>query len=542
MMEDYKPGAENAKRLAILPTSMALNYPPGYWDDMARGAEALGYVLAMPDGQPPLPRLAGLSPLSLEQRLAAVADLDAKYNEARKAENGGGESAEAKALEEQIMSLTSYRKAGVFSHTVEARAQMLYETITARDEKDPGKYKYQAAYLSGGSNADDVIIALEKLMRDDPQKYPPLPDRARGDDRLHMAGFSDASQIVRYLGQKGVAQTYIWANNGGPIGLLDHLEAMADENHKESIVVKELIAPDRDITDGINMPPEFRSNLYSRTHQPQLSGKMENIMLAELTRPASGADMIEALQHPALKGKPITLMLSEKSSPDKEIAKLVAKIKVLNAKLATEGLPNIAVFQGAPFGHLMAPHNTKADWDGLRPIPQYTAAGISKTEDGQWVWAYGSQPVDKKEWERPYVGIPERTPPPTALATNVIAPRETGTGLNEIRNIKQVALKDGELVLDASRVDNEFGPGQMVQASIARLITEGYVKADEIKLISVINHGVDLNNPKECERFDFFAGSLKKSFLPENSKAAITLAAPEKQPIKDWILAAGRTP
>lgn len=82
------------------------------------------------------------------------------------------------------------------SHSPKERAEMIYEAISARNED--GSYKYHNIYFTGGSNTEDVIFDLDKICRE----RGALPRRK---DTLKTYGFSDASQLHHYLGQRGIS-------------------------------------------------------------------------------------------------------------------------------------------------------------------------------------------------------------------------------------------------------------------------------------------------------------------------------------------------
>ena len=106
-----------------------------------------------------------------------------------------------------------------FSHSPKERAEMIYEAITTKNED--GTYKYNNLYFTGGSNTEDVIFELDKLCKE----KGPLPQRK---DDLRTYGFSDATQLHHYLGQRGIS-TPIYYSKGIPSLIVD-LEAKTSVN------------------------------------------------------------------------------------------------------------------------------------------------------------------------------------------------------------------------------------------------------------------------------------------------------------------------
>ena len=85
----------------------------------------------------------------------------------------------------------------------EERAALLYEAITAKG-KD-GQFLYKNIAIPGGNGTDDTIFALEKYLKDNALSLPKRKD-------LNVFGFSDASKLLHYLGQRGIGNGFYFSS------------------------------------------------------------------------------------------------------------------------------------------------------------------------------------------------------------------------------------------------------------------------------------------------------------------------------------------
>jgi len=353
----------------------------------------------------------------------------------------------------------------------EERGKMLHDAISTAPPDS-------VIYIPGGFDGTEVIAELERLG--------PLPERPD----LKVFGFSDAAKIFRYLGQKGVARTYIYS--GGQDKLItEGLDQLPGGNAKIDFDVQDLHVPDRlkdGITDGLIHPViGYEGSLYKckgvDSQSRLCAPPVENIMLEELYSTGDNGesrieDVIRSLQHPAFEGKNVTIMLSSNTANDRA-ANLVTRLK-------ENGLGDVGVYKGAPWWH--NPKDKANDQDP-RPLPMYARTDI---KDGRCIITNSIHEGALKEVkEAPFVKDEKREWPkddkgkdlPATSLVKYSEYRSSNTGFIYIEDFDRIAPdKDGALTVDLSSVSS--WTGLHLKPVIERLVDEGQISPDDIKKIN----------------------------------------------------------
>ncbi|MCL2673235.1 MAG: hypothetical protein FWF01_02470, partial [Alphaproteobacteria bacterium] len=396
---------------------------------------------------------------------------------------------------------------GGYSHSPQERAAMLYEAITAQHQD--GKYKYGAIFLPGGSGADETLRELEEIVWD----KGPLPERGDG---LKIFGFSDPTRPLRYLGQRGIAQTYIYS--GFPGGLMEkYFDKTINPNGQNFDVTAYHVPPrlENGAEHAIVHPSTGCESFYKKFGVVDIRARLcdppfENIMLCEL-RDNIGGDhsiesIIEGLKHPSQTGRNITLMLSKDSGKD-EAAK--EKAKKLVARLKEEGLGGVGVFLGAPFGH---DYDVKSEY-GLPAMPMYTASTLGAAKVGETTnWNISNNPLPKGEREllkkefgrgndsnqghvpeEPRTNMVLVTPRnnPNPKVEGIRLGKDGGPMLDEnggyiTVDAAHIAPKDGVLRFDLTGSQTASGVGGTLSSGLNFLVDKGYVNPEDIEKIDMM--------------------------------------------------------
>ena len=231
---------------------------------------------------------------------------------------------------EQISSVEIMDKKEYYSPR--ERAEFLYEAITAKDEN--GEYLFHNICLGGGNGADDTIDALEKLLKEPGRE--PLPKRIND---LNIFGFSDASQLHHYLGQRGVA-TEIYYSAVHPEFLYRDILNTLDKQkeNKPFLMDLEVVNNPENKTkiEGFTQPGSITSVEHRPTHQLRAFSEGSNMLVIELTNQTQIERLAETLEQ--MKDKNISLVLSKDMTPE-----MVNAVK--------DRFKNLTIFSGALVGH-----------------------------------------------------------------------------------------------------------------------------------------------------------------------------------------------
>ncbi len=256
-----------------------------------------------------------------------------------------------------------------FSYSPQERALMLYDAITAKDTN--GNYIYNNIYITGGSNTEDVILELEKILS---EKKETLPNRNQD---LTIFGFSDATQLLHYLGQRGTATPYYYSKS--PLNLVEEIENGAFGNDLEKtfeltafnetasrLKLKQPLA-------GHTLPGNQVQVENQPTHQTQFFNEGYNFIIAEF-RSKENVDSFMELYQKKFTDKNVVLLLS-KDTPSEALKRL----KEIN--------PDIPVFHGMPVGHGDCQHTGHG-------IPLYSESSLTVNSDGNLTLTCASKSPD----------------------------------------------------------------------------------------------------------------------------------------------------
>lgn len=234
------------------------------------------------------------------------------------------------------------------SHSPKERAEMIYEAVSTKDNN--GNYKYNNIYFTGGSNTEDVIFELEKIC----EEKGPLPQRK---DNLKTYGFSDATQLHHYLGQRGISTPVYYSKN---------IYALIDDLNAQNNISKDLnIEPLNASAKKINklhgyLQPGNQSQVENRlTYQTSFFQNDNNLLVIEFGSKSAAEAFIETSKK--FENENIVLLLSQDSSKE------ATDYLVQNTKFP--------IFTGIPVGHSACQKNGKA-------INLFSSANIQKTENG----------------------------------------------------------------------------------------------------------------------------------------------------------------
>ena len=269
------------------------------------------------------------------------------------------------------------------------RADLLYKTITMQDSN--GNYLYHNIFLSGGNGTEDTIYCLEKYLRD---RKLTLPNRAKD---LNVFGFSDASQLLHYLGQRGVATPVYYSSVRNSDAFCHGIIEMVEKQKKGesfSTVLKVVHIPTGNrIFIGHTQPGSITSVENRPTHQLKAFSEGYNMLIVELTKEIQIKRLSEIVKKVQNSGKKMCLVLSKDTNRD--LMSIIEK-----------EFPDIPIFYGAPVGHGACLKEGK-------PIPLFALCKISVQDDGKTArmrTEVFSALTDEKKVENLRIENPERRP------------------------------------------------------------------------------------------------------------------------------------
>ena len=239
------------------------------------------------------------------------------------------------------------------------RAEFLYTAITA---KRMGRYLCSNITLSGGNGAEDTIRALETLTREW-GKWP--ADRA---NNLNFLGFSDASQLFHYFGQRGIGTPFYFSGmlsrdsqgelSIDPKKLQQALMEISEKQKRNEPfeMVWGVVNNPKNVQKmaGFTQPGSVAAVEHRLTHQLQPFSGAENFVIVEPNNEVQIRRLKETLER--MKGADISLVLSQDVSDD-----MVKRVK--------ETFPDRIILSGAAVGHKSAIENGK-------PIPLFAETHI----------------------------------------------------------------------------------------------------------------------------------------------------------------------
>lgn len=234
------------------------------------------------------------------------------------------------------------------SHSPKERAEMIYEAISAKDKY--GNYKYNNIYFTGGSNTEDVIFELEKICKE----KGPLPQRKND---LKTYGFSDATQMHHYLGQRGISTPVYYSKN--IYALINDLSTQKDISTELAIEPLNEAAKKIDKIQGFLQPGNQAQVENRPTHQTKFFKKENNLLVVEFGSQSAAEAFLDTARN--FENEKFILLLSQDTCKEAR-----------NYLVKNSGFP---IFTGMPVGHGECQRN------GL-PINLFSSAVIKKTDKG----------------------------------------------------------------------------------------------------------------------------------------------------------------
>ena len=400
------------------------------------------------------------------------------------------------------------------------RAELLYNAITAKNSKG---YCYNNIYLGGGNGAEDTIKALEELLQTPPQKEFPLRQ-----NNLNIFGFSDASQLFHYLGQRGVATPIYYSGSDIETLFSDITKLLQKqkENSSISMELKVINNPDNKTElNGFTQPGSITSIEHRPTHQLQPFKKGYNMLMIELTNSIQIERLAETLNQ--MDNKDIALVLS-KDTPKNMIDSVRNKF------------PKTAIFWGALVGHISCLKEGK-------PIPLFAETRIKITGNTAKMEI---QPVASKQAKK-LQNNPKRKCPKTiedkensttkvTIEDSDVAGRAIISDLSKIKqNAKRYEIHIKNAGPDYTWQKMEMGVKELLERGIIdpntlqQLDFNGACKADDLNRITrrIMKELASQYLPK-LKTITYNGSKIPinglKDFLTEKSEALDWASAPER--------------
>ncbi len=394
------------------------------------------------------------------------------------------------------------------SHSPKERAEMIYEAISAQN--NDGTYKYNNLYFTGGSNTEDVIFELEKIC----QKRGALPQRK---DNLKTYGFSDATQLHHYLGQRGISTPVYYSKN--IYTLINDLKEKNNNTTNLSIEPLNNVAKEISEIKG-HLQPGNQSQVENRlSHQTRFFQEDSNFLVCEF----GCKDAVDAFLKTSknFENENIVLLLSKDTN--KEALDYLAQ----NSKFP--------IFTGMPVGH------GSCQKDGIA-ISLFSSANIQKTDKG-----YNLNFSEKSSDKVFNLSKNQTRAPLTPKGGNediAVLGKINGSAGAVFENIENIKIGSSSLTIKIPQ--NEHNPIQAMEMSIKTLIEQKIIKPETLKTLSFQSSAVDERNLSIIKKR---MSDLSKRYLPQlkemklngnsisnNMKASINqlrgLSAPVKTPYK----------
>ncbi len=360
------------------------------------------------------------------------------------------------------------------SHSPKGRAEMIYEAISAKN--DDGSYKYNNIYFTGGSNTEDVIFELEKIC----QKRGELPKRK---DNLKTYGFSDATQLHHYLGQRGISSPVYYSKN--IYALIDDLK------EKNSNTTNLNIEPLNDTAKKINeingyLQPGNQSQVENRqSHQTRFFQDGSNFLVCEFGNKDAVEAFLQTCKH--FEDENIVLLLSRDTN--KEAIDYLAQ----NSKFP--------IFTGMPVGH------GSCQKDGAA-INLFSSANIQKTDKG-YNLNFSDKSSDKVfNLSKNQTRIP--ISPKGGNEDVAILKKINGSAGAVFANFQDIKIGLSSLTIKIPQDTQNLI--QVMEMSVKTLIEQGVIKTETLESLSFQSSAVDEKNQAIIKKR---INDLKKRYLPQ---------------------------
>ena len=364
------------------------------------------------------------------------------------------------------------------SHPPRKRAEMIYEAITAQN--DDGSYKYNNIYLTGGCNTEDVIFELDKLCKE----RGPLPVRK---DTLKTFGFSDATQLHHYLGQRGISTPVYYSK--GVKTLVASLSQEKDIQHQFDLTPLNDMATGMDHIAGYTQPGNQPQVEDKTTHQTKFFDDGYNFLVVEFRSEDLAKDFLETC----------------KKFKDQKIALLVSKDSNKEAMTYLLNYSNFPVFGGMPVGHEGCLQNGE-------PIPLFANAILEKTDNGYRLNVDNTASDKVKDLSQK----PHR-PSIKAKGGNenkAILSYLNGSAGAVFDNLDDLQKGGKNLSIIMPKPEKDGDIVQMMEMAVKKLQDKGVIVPEEIEQINFLSDGFTLN-PEIKKEIEVRLGDLKERYLPD---------------------------
>ena len=368
------------------------------------------------------------------------------------------------------------------SHSPKKRAEMIYEAITAKNED--GNYKYNNIYLTGGCNTEDVIWELDKLCRE----RGPLPERK---DNLKTFGFSDATQLHHYLGQRGISTPVYYSKN--VYSLIADLSQTEENQSKFNLEPLNNVARAMDRIEGFTQPGNQSQVEDKMTHQTKFFDDGYNFIVVEFKTENFVKDFLETC----------------KKFKDQKIALLVSKDSNKKAITYLLNHSNFPVFGGMPVGHGNCLENGE-------PIPLFTHAVLEKSENG-YCLSVDSKASDKVR------DLMKQPPRPTIKTrggkeTTAVLSYLNGSAGAVFDNLENLQIGGEEISIKIPKPEKKTDDiVQTMEMSVKKLQDKGVIIPEKIKHIKFVSDGF-IPDPKTKKEIRVRLRDLKKRYLQNLEK------------------------
>lgn len=237
------------------------------------------------------------------------------------------------------------------THSPEMRAEMLYDAIFNK--------KLDYIHITGGRGNEYTIIELDKLIRERKPKIDKMPI---------VYGMSDATNLLNYLGQKGIAKPYISTSIFEPF-------SFRNPEHKPKPIGEEKLRQEITRFDGKNdelegvLIPEYLLRSYGTIQEMQLFRDKVNFLATEVHFPGEAELMMEAYKNIKPEDrKNIVFCLSAVGNTEQRHNQFKQEEQDKFKKWCIEN--GFRVVEGIKFGH-------QNDRDQYLPIPSYCECRLS---------------------------------------------------------------------------------------------------------------------------------------------------------------------
>lgn len=361
-----------------------------------------------------------------------------------------------------------------FSHSPQEKAKMLYKALESAVSET-------VLFLTGGSNTEDMIPFLDELLRENPLPSKPF---------IQAVGFSDATQLHHYLGQRGLCTPICYS--GMPSRFISQ-----EVNIKEpSFTVTPInqCAQEISFLMGYTLPGSTAQVEGYEMYQTRYFLEGTNFLVTEVRHVNEINSLREALEK--VKEKKIALLLS--GDTDMIVQDNLSKNPVFQ---------DIPIFKGLPFGH----NKDGFLGENAKPIPLFVQTVLQRQDERYQVRMQPSiDPyISEKLDQTPRIEIPRYGADKTVLYQDMHQ-----DGCVMISNLNCIQKDAKCLTLDISALKKDTLPQQAIEAALKKLYLTEHLNAKMLKDLIVLLPQMNFEtNKKEVEESRFLQNFLNHNQL-----------------------------